>query len=87
MNNLFAFDSPNAVPLVKVGLDMEVNKAAIFKPSVIERFHVHAKMSKNVGLLRMFPSISTAAVKSACQAPIQGTNDYVCLRLSSKKCS
>ncbi|KAJ8714180.1 hypothetical protein PYW08_007800 [Mythimna loreyi] len=72
VNNLFAFDSPNAVPIVKVGLDMEINKAAIFKPSVIEKFHVHAKMSKNVGLLRMFPSISTAAVKSALQPPIQG---------------
>ncbi|XP_026743024.1 uncharacterized protein LOC113504784 isoform X1 [Trichoplusia ni] len=72
VNNLFAFDSPNAVPIVKVGLDMELNKSAIFRPSVIEKFHVHAKMSKNVGLLRMFPSISTEAVRSACQEPIQG---------------
>ncbi|XP_075982929.1 L-asparaginase 1 [Anticarsia gemmatalis] len=72
VKNLFAFDSPNAEPIVKVGLDMEVNKAAIFKPSVIEKFHVHAKMSKNVGLLRMFPSIGIEAVKSACQPPILG---------------
>ncbi|XP_047033937.1 L-asparaginase 1-like isoform X2 [Helicoverpa zea] len=72
VNNLFAFDSPNAVPIVKIGLVMEINKAAIFKPTVIEKFQVHAQMSKNVGLLRMFPSISTAAVKSACQPPILG---------------
>ncbi|KAH9643040.1 hypothetical protein HF086_013601 [Spodoptera exigua] len=72
VNNLFAFDSPNAVPIVKVGLEMEVNKSAIFKPTVIEKFQVHAKMSKHVAHLRLFPSISTEAVKSACQHPIQG---------------
>lgn len=72
VNNLFAFNSPNAEPIVKVGLDMEVNKAAIFKPTVIEKFHVHAKMSKNVGLLRIFPSIGVEAVRSACQPPIEG---------------
>lgn len=72
VNNFFAFDSPNAVPIVKVGLEMEVNKAAIFKPTVIEKFHVHAMMSKHVAHLRLFPSISTEAVKSACQHPIQG---------------
>ncbi|XP_039758038.1 L-asparaginase 1 [Pararge aegeria] len=72
VNNLYAFDSPNCVPLVEVGIDFEVNKKAIFKPNVIERCHLHAKMSKNVGLLRIFPSISSSVIKAFCQQPIEG---------------
>ncbi|KAI8424848.1 hypothetical protein MSG28_006772 [Choristoneura fumiferana] len=54
-HNLYAFDSPNCPPLVEVGLDIEFNKKAVFKPTVIEKCQLHAKMSKNVGLLRIFP--------------------------------
>ncbi|XP_034834240.1 L-asparaginase 1 isoform X2 [Maniola hyperantus] len=72
VNNLYAFDSPNCVPLVDVGIDFEVNKKAIFKPNVIEKCHLHAKMSKNVGLLRIFPSISSSVIKAFCQPPIEG---------------
>ncbi|XP_047512406.1 L-asparaginase 1 isoform X1 [Pieris napi] len=72
VNNLYAFDSPNCVPLVEVGIDFEVNKKAIFKPNTIEKCNLHAKMSKNVGLLRIFPSISSAVVKAFCQPPIEG---------------
>lgn len=72
VNNLYAFDSPNCVPLVEVGIDLEVNKKAIFKPTVIEKCHLHAKMSKNVGLLRIFPSLSPSVIKAFCQPPIEG---------------
>ncbi|XP_052744086.1 L-asparaginase 1 [Bicyclus anynana] len=72
VNNFYAFDSPNCVPLVEVGIDFEVNKKAIFKPTVIEKCHLHAKMSKNVGLLRIFPSISSSVIKAFCQQPIEG---------------
>lgn len=72
VKNFFAFDSPNCVPIVEVGICMEVNKAAIFKPNVIKRFTVHADMSKNVGHLRIFPSISSSVIKAFCQPPIEG---------------
>ncbi|XP_046971528.1 L-asparaginase [Vanessa cardui] len=72
VNNFYAFDSPNCVPLVDVGIDFEVNKKAIFKPTVIEKCHLHAKMSKNVGLLRIFPSISSSVIRAFCQPPIEG---------------
>ncbi|KAL4702757.1 hypothetical protein ACJJTC_002297, partial [Scirpophaga incertulas] len=71
-HNLFAFDSPNCVPLVEVGLDFEVNKKAIFKPNVIDKCRLHACMCKNVGLLRIFPSISASVIKAFCQPPIEG---------------
>ncbi|CAH2044995.1 unnamed protein product, partial [Iphiclides podalirius] len=72
VNNFFAFDSPNCVPLVEVGIEFQVNKKVIFKPTVIERFQLHAKMSKNVGLLRIFPSISASVIRAFCQPPIEG---------------
>ncbi|CAG9565644.1 unnamed protein product [Danaus chrysippus] len=71
-NNLNAFCSPNCVPLVEVGIDFEVNKNAIFKPTKIEKCRLHAKMSKNVGLLRIFPSISTSLIRAFFQPPIEG---------------
>ncbi|XP_060805140.1 L-asparaginase 1-like [Amyelois transitella] len=71
-HNLYAFDSPNCVPLVEVGLDFDVNKRAIFKPTVIQKCRLHAKMSKNVGMLTIFPSISLAVVKAFFQPPIEG---------------
>lgn len=71
-NNLYAFDSPNCVPLVEVGIDFEVNKKAIFRPNNIEKIHLHERMSQNVGLLRIFPSISASVIKAFCQPPIEG---------------
>ncbi|XP_026760862.2 L-asparaginase 1 [Galleria mellonella] len=71
-HNLYAFDSPNCVPLVEVGLSFEVNKKAIFKPTVIQKCRLHAKMSKNVGMLLIFPSISCSVVKAFFQPPIEG---------------
>ncbi|CAK1583850.1 unnamed protein product [Parnassius mnemosyne] len=72
VNNFYAFDSPNCVPLVEVGIGFEANKKAIFKPTVIQKFQLHAKMSKNVGLLRIFPSISASVIRAFCQPPIEG---------------
>ncbi|KPI92179.1 PREDICTED: L-asparaginase 1 [Papilio xuthus] len=72
VNNFYAFDSPNCPPLVEVGIDFVVNKKLIFKPNVIDKFQLHAKMSKNVGLLRIFPSISASVIRAFCQAPIEG---------------
>lgn len=71
-NHLYAFDSPNCDPLVQVGIDFEINKRAIFKPTVIEKCHLYAKMTKNVGLLRIFPSVSSSVFKAFCQPPIEG---------------
>ncbi|XP_063387749.1 L-asparaginase [Cydia fagiglandana] len=70
--NLFAFDSPNCPPLVEVGIDIEFNKKAVFKPTTIERCQLHAKLCRNVGLLRIFPSISSSVIKAFCQPPIEG---------------
>lgn len=37
----------------------------VFKPSSIEKFNVHGKLNHNVGLLRLFPSITVEVVSSS----------------------
>lgn len=49
-----------------------VDYCAIFPSCKLEKFHVHASLNKNVGQLRMFPSITTNLVKAFLQPPIEG---------------
>ena len=41
-----------------------VNWESVFRPSSTEKFHVHSDMNSNVGILRLFPGITKAAVSS-----------------------
>lgn len=45
---------------------------AIFRSCTLEKFYVHASLNRNVGLLRIFPSITTHLVKAFLQPPIEG---------------
>lgn len=38
----------------------------------MEKFYVHASLNRNVGLLRLFPSITSDLVKVFLQPPIEG---------------
>ena len=67
-----AFNSPNFDPLVKVGINIDVNWDSIFYQSSIEKFCVFTKMNPNVGTLRLFPGITEATVRGFLQQPIQG---------------
>lgn len=44
-----------------------VNWESVFRPSSTEKFYVHSDMNSNVGILRLFPGISKAAV--SCHYP------------------
>ncbi|XP_062555287.1 L-asparaginase isoform X2 [Armigeres subalbatus] len=70
--SLDAFNSPNAAPLAKMGINMEIDYRLIYRPCTVEKFNVHVKMDDNVGLLRVFPSISMATVKAFLQPPMRG---------------
>ncbi|XP_053984145.1 L-asparaginase 1 [Hylaeus volcanicus] len=67
-----AFDSPNFPPLAKANIKIEVDYRAIFRSCTLEKFHVHAVLNRNVGLLRIFPSITTDLVKAFLQPTIEG---------------
>lgn len=45
---------------------------SIFRSCTLEKFHVHASLNRNVGLLRIFPSITTDLVTAFLQPPIEG---------------
>ncbi|XP_043526263.1 L-asparaginase [Frieseomelitta varia] len=67
-----AFDSPNFPPLAKANIKIEVDYRAIFRPCTLEKFHVHTSLNRNVGLLRIFPSMTTHLIKAFLQPPIEG---------------
>ncbi|XP_037501654.1 L-asparaginase [Rhipicephalus sanguineus] len=65
INELDAFSSPNLPPLATIGVKIKVNWRAVFQQNTMEKFRVHSKLNRNVGLLRLFPSI-TVEVVCAC---------------------
>lgn len=71
-DSLDAFNSPNTAPLAKMGINVEIDYRLIFRPCTMEKFIVHTKLAENVGLLRLFPSISLATVKAFLQPPMTG---------------
>ncbi|EDW26880.1 GL14545 [Drosophila persimilis] len=71
-NSLDAFDSPNVPPLARIGIDVNVDYRLIFRPCSIERFCVHLNLDENVGLLRIFPSISLSTFRAFLAPPIRG---------------
>ncbi|PIA18119.1 asparaginase-domain-containing protein, partial [Coemansia reversa NRRL 1564] len=67
-----AFMSPNLPPLVKVGVDIEVNWPEVLRPNAIEPFFVHKQMNSNVATLRLFPGILPSAIRAFLAPPIAG---------------
>lgn len=45
---------------------------SIFRSGALEKFHVHTNLSRNVGLLRLFPSITGELVKAFLRPPTEG---------------
>ncbi|XP_040577047.1 L-asparaginase 1 isoform X2 [Lepeophtheirus salmonis] len=72
VGKLNAFDTPNMAPLVEVGIDIQVDYKAIFKPTAIQKFNAHAKLNRNVVTLRIFPSITIDIIEHFLLPPIQG---------------
>lgn len=70
--DLDAFDSPNYQPLAKIGITLQIDYRLIHRPCTENKFHVHGDLNENVGVLRIFPSISTATIRAFLQPPMQG---------------
>ena len=62
--SLDAFDSPNVSPICKMGINVEIDYRLIFRPCTVAKFTVQAKLDENVGVLRIFPNITTSTVKA-----------------------
>lgn len=75
---LEAYDSPNCLPLVEVGVSIKVFPHRIFKPVHNAGPCVfHTEMSPDVSVLRIFPSITNATVKAFLAPPVKGNSSYI----------
>ncbi|XP_067641032.1 L-asparaginase isoform X2 [Eurosta solidaginis] len=71
-NRLEAFDTPNVVPLGRVGINVEIDYRLIFRPCSVSRFAVQTNLDENVGILRIFPSISRSSIHAFLAPPMKG---------------
>ncbi|ELU00495.1 hypothetical protein CAPTEDRAFT_167074 [Capitella teleta] len=67
-----AFKSPNMEPLVTMDININVSWEAVFRHRGLHKFCVNFDMCPNVGVLRLFPSITEATVSAFLQPPMQG---------------
>ncbi|XP_072221015.1 60 kDa lysophospholipase isoform X2 [Leuresthes tenuis] len=67
-----AFSSPNLAPLATAEVDITINWDIVWRPNTTAKFQVSTELNRNVGLLRLFPGITTSSVKAFLQTPMQG---------------
>jgi L-asparaginase len=59
-----AFESENYPPLAKAGVAIDYNFSAIYKPMEKVELKLRSKFDTNISILKLFPGISPASVKS-----------------------
>ncbi|KAJ8288905.1 hypothetical protein COCON_G00015640 [Conger conger] len=67
-----AFCSPNLPPLANAEVDIKINWDTVWRANSTMKFQVHTEMNRKVGLLRLFPGITTETVKAFLQPPMEG---------------
>jgi lysophospholipase len=67
-----AFESPNFLPLVHVGINIDVGWEDVWRPKKIARFKAHNQLDPSVASLRLFPGITEATVRAFFSPPIAG---------------
>ncbi|CAI4223613.1 unnamed protein product [Auanema sp. JU1783] len=84
---LEAFESPNLPPLARMNINIKVNYDSVFRSDTIEAFSVHDNLCRNVGILRIFPSISIELVQSFLAPPVKGVilQTYGCGNVPSQR--
>ncbi|CAB02790.1 asparaginase [Caenorhabditis elegans] len=69
---LEAFDSPNMHPLAQMAINIKVNYDSIFRSDMVAAFTVHENLCRDVGMLRIFPSMTIESVRAFLQPPTRG---------------
>ncbi|KAL7873198.1 hypothetical protein AOLI_G00122690 [Acnodon oligacanthus] len=67
-----AFSSPNLAPLANAEVDIKINWDTVWRANTTAKFRVNTQMNRNVGLLRLFPGITSETVKAFLQPPMEG---------------
>ena len=65
-----AFDSPNFPPLLKAGINIEVNKN-LLGVDISKNLHVSQIESQPIGIVTLYPGISTDVIKNTLQQPVK----------------
>jgi len=65
-----AFDSPNFPPLLKAGINIEVNKT-LLGIDTSKNLHVSQIESQPIGVIMLYPGISTDVIKNTLQQPVK----------------
>ncbi|KAL9652565.1 hypothetical protein ABK040_000133 [Willaertia magna] len=72
-SDLSAFDCPNIQPIAKFGIELEVNWSLIRRPPLMnQQFKLIPITNSNVGVLRIFPGISTQVLENFFRPPMEG---------------
>uniref|UniRef100_A0A3Q2ZQR9 asparaginase n=1 Tax=Kryptolebias marmoratus TaxID=37003 RepID=A0A3Q2ZQR9_KRYMA len=67
-----AFSSPNLAPLATAEVDISINWDTVWRANTTAKFQVSTELNRNVGLLRLFPGITSSTVRAFLQPPMQG---------------
>ncbi|XP_036065827.1 60 kDa lysophospholipase isoform X1 [Oryzias melastigma] len=67
-----AFSSPNLAPLATAEVDISINWDTVWRANTTAKFQVSTELNRNVGLLRLFPGITSLSVRAFLQPPMQG---------------
>ncbi|XP_058843454.1 60 kDa lysophospholipase isoform X2 [Acipenser ruthenus] len=66
-----AFSSPNLPPLANAEVDIKINWDTVWRANTTKKFLVQTNMNRNVGLLRIFPGITSETVRAFLQPPME----------------
>ncbi|CAK6957027.1 kDa lysophospholipase [Scomber scombrus] len=67
-----AYSSPNLPPLATTEVDIAINWDTVWRANSTSKFKVSTELNRNVGLLRLFPGITSETVRAFLQGPIEG---------------
>ncbi|XP_031134573.1 60 kDa lysophospholipase isoform X3 [Sander lucioperca] len=67
-----AFASPNLTPLATAEVGITINWDTVWRANTTAKFQVSPELNRNVGLLRLFPGITTATIRAFLQPPMEG---------------
>jgi L-asparaginase len=65
-----AFDSPNFQPLLKAGINIEVDKS-LLGIDISKNLHVSQIESQPIGIVTLYPGISNDVIKNTLQQPVK----------------
>ncbi|NMG48078.1 asparaginase [Azoarcus communis] len=67
-----AFDSPNHAALARVGINIDINAAAVLPMPRAEHFQVVEPGTQEVAVLRLYPGLSSARLQHLLAQPLAG---------------